>query len=252
MSAMAYTVGEVSKLTRVSVRALHHYDEIGLVVPSGRSAAGYRQYTDRDLERLQQVLFYRELGFKLDDIAAIVNDPNFDRKKALIAQRELLEKQLGHTRSLLQLVEKSIRALDGGYAMTKEEMFEVFGDFDVEKHEEEARHRWGDTDAFKESTRRAKQYTKEDWLKIKAEGEEILEAFATALDRGVPAADAADIAEQHRQHITRWFYACSKQMHSNLGKMYVDDPRFAATYEAKRTGLAAYVRDAVLANELRG
>jgi hypothetical protein len=146
-------------------------------------------------------------------------------------------------------VEKTIRARDGGYAMTKQEMFEVFGDFDVQKHEDEARERWGDTDAFKESARRTKQYSREDWQKIKAEGEEILEAFAHAMDSG---ADAADLAERHRQHISRWFYECSKTMHSNLAKMYVDDPRFAATYEAKRPGLAAFVRDAVLANELRG
>jgi MerR family transcriptional regulator, thiopeptide resistance regulator len=252
---MAYTVGEVSKLTRVSVRALHHYDEIGLVKPSGRSAAGYRQYEDRDLERLQQVLFYRELGLKLDEIAAILNDPAFDRRKALIAQREQLEKDLEHKRAVLALVEKSIRALtgeNGGYAMTKEEMFEVFGDFDVETHEEEARQRWGNTDAFKESTKRAKKYGKEDWQRIKAEGEEILDAFAAAMDGGTPAADAAEVAERHRQHISRWFYECSKKMHSGLGQMYVDDPRFAATYESKRAGLAAYVRDAILANELRG
>src|SRR5688572_23275699 len=104
---MTYTVGEVSKLTRVSVRALHHYDEIGLVKPSGRSAAGYRLYTDRDLNRLQQVLFYRELGFKLDDIVAILADPTFDRRKALLAQRDMLAERLESTRAVLELVEKS-------------------------------------------------------------------------------------------------------------------------------------------------
>ena len=186
---------------------------------------------------------------KLDDIAAILDDPAFDRRQALIAQRALLERELEQKRAILALVEKSIRALDGGYAMTKEEMFEVFGDFDVERHEEEAKQRWGNTDAFKESTRRAKQYSKEHWVKIKAEADELLEAFAHAMDSG---RDATDIAERHRQHITRWFYECSKKMHSGLAAMYVEDPRFAATYEAKRPGLAAYVRDAVLANELRG
>lgn len=249
---MTYTVGEVSKLTRLSVRALHHYDEIGLVKPSGRSAAGYRLYTDLDLERLQQVLFYRELGFKLDDIVSVLADPTFDRRKALHAQREMLAAKLQETRAVLDLVEKTIRALEGTYAMTKEEMFEVFGDFDVEKHEEAARRRWGDTDAFKESTRRAKEYSKEDWQRIKDEGAEVIEAFAKALESGVPAADAADLAERARLQIDKWFYPCSKQMHANLGNMYVDDPRFAATYESRRVGLAAYVRDAILANALRG
>lgn len=248
---MAYTVGEVARLTRVSVRALHHYDEIGLVKPRGRSAAGYRLYTDEDLERLQQVLFYRELGMRLDDIAGLLGDPAFDRRKALEAHREALRRRLDETRGLLALVEKTIRSMDGGVAMTKEEMFEAFGDFDAEAHEAEARERWGDTEAFRESQRRAKRYTKEDWKRMGAEAEAIVEEFARAAESGVAAADAANIAERHRLHIERWFYPCTRPMHAGLGKMYVDDPRFAAHYEKRREGLAAYVRDAVLANALR-
>jgi DNA-binding transcriptional MerR regulator len=244
---MAFTVGEVA---RISVRTLHHYDEIGLVKPSGRSAAGYRLYTQADLDRLQQVLFYRELGFKLEDIVPILADPAFDRRKALITQRAMLEEQLERTRSVLTLVEKTIRALDGEWTMTKEEMFEVFGDFDPTEHEAEAKERWGNTEAYRESTKRAKAYKKEDWKKIKAEAEEIGAAFVEAAAAGLKATDpkVIAIAERARLHIDRWFYPCSKEMHANLGRMYVEDPRFTATYEKMRPGLAVYVRDAILAN----
>lgn len=247
---MAFTVGEVAKFARISVRTLHHYDEIGLVKPSGRSAAGYRLYTQADLDRLQQVLFYRELGFKLEDIVPILADPAFDRRKALVTQQAMLEEQLERTRSVLALVEKTIRAIDGEWTMTKEEMFEVFGDFDPTEHEAEAKERWGNTDAYRESTKRAKGYKKEDWKKIKAEGDEINAAFVEAAAAGLPASDpkAVAIAERARLHIDRWFYPCSKEMHANLGRMYVEDPRFAATYEKMRPGLAVYVRDAILAN----
>src|SRR5690242_13681995 len=109
---MAYTVGDVSRLAGISVRTLHHYDEIDLVKPSSRSEAGYRLYTPRDLERLQQVLFYRELGFPLEEIARMLGDPDFDRREALMAQRALLLKRAEQAQALLTLIDKTIAALD--------------------------------------------------------------------------------------------------------------------------------------------
>jgi DNA-binding transcriptional MerR regulator len=247
---MAYTVGEVARLARVSVRTLHHYDEIGLVRASGRTKAKYRLYTDRDLERLQQVLFYRELGFKLEDVAAILADPAFDRKKALLGQRALVVGQIERARSLLRLIDRSLESIEGGKPMTKEEMFD---DFDPSKYQEEAERRWGKTGAYAESKRRTKSYTKEDWARMKEEQARIVRAFADAAEQGTPATDARamDIAEEHRRLIDKWFYPCSRQMHAALGQMYVDDPRFAAFYDAHRPGLAAYVSAAVRANAAR-
>jgi DNA-binding transcriptional MerR regulator len=237
-----YTVGELARLARISVRTLHHYDEIGLVKPTGRSAAGYRLYTDADLDRLQQVLFFRELEIKLDDIVAILADPGFDRKQALIAQRALLERKLEKTRATLALVEKTIRALDGEATMTKEEMFEI-----------EAKERWGHTEAYRVSQERGKKYTPEDWARIKAEQAAIVDAFAALAEANVPATDARamDVAERHRRSIDETFYPCSRAMHASLGQMYVDDPRFTETYERTRAGLAEYVRDAIVANAKR-
>jgi DNA-binding transcriptional MerR regulator len=241
-----YTVGEVARIARISVRTLHHYDEIGLVKPTGRTASGYRLYTDADLDRLQQVLFFRELELKLDDIVAILADPGFDRRKALIAQRALLEEKLEKTRATLALVEKTLRTLDGEETMTKEEMFES-------ALEREAKERWGHTESYRVSQERTKKYTKEDWDRIKTEQSAILDAFAELAEANVPAGDprAMDVAERHRASIDATFYPCSRAMHASLGQMYVDDPRFTETYERKRAGLAEYVRDAIVANAKR-
>jgi DNA-binding transcriptional MerR regulator len=243
---MGYTVGDVARLAHVSVRTLHHYDEIGLVRPSGRTKAKYRLYTDRDLERLQQVLFYRELGFKLEDIAKILADPAFDRKKALFAQRALVAERIEHAKALLAILDRTIATLEGGTTMKKDEMF-------PNPYEDEARARWGHTDAYAESARRTKGYTKEDWARMKDEQAANLRAFAEALDAGIAPTDARamDVAEAHRLLIDRWFYPCSRQMHAALGQMYVDDPRFAATYENVRPGLAEYVSRAARANAAR-
>jgi DNA-binding transcriptional MerR regulator len=250
---MSHTVGDVAKLAHVSVRTLHHYDEIGLLKPSGRTVSGYRLYADRDLERLQQILFFRELGFALDDVARVLDDPAFDRKRALVTQRALLVEKGERIRTMVALVDRTLDAMEKGTVMKKEEMFEVFGDFDPEAHEEEAEERWGDTASYAEAARRTKRYTKEDWKGIKAEAEEIAEAFSQALGAGRRADEAAvlALAERSRLHIDKWYYPCSRRMHAALGQMYVSDPRFADGYEKRRAGLAQFVCDAIHANAER-
>jgi len=252
-ASATYAVGEVARLAGVSVRTLHHYDEIGLVPPSEHSDAGYRLYTHEDLERLQQVLFYKELGFGLDEIAKLMAGSH-DRTDALTQQRELIAERMIRLEAMLELIDKTLASAQGGIRMTKEEMFEVFGDFDPSEHEEEARGRWGDTDAYKESARRASRYTKEDWQRFRDESEEINGEIASLMDEGVAPDDsrAMDAVERHRLQIDEWFYPCSHQMHTELGKMYVADPRFTATYEKIRPGMAQYMCDAIAANAERG
>jgi DNA-binding transcriptional MerR regulator len=251
--AMALTVSQVSKLSTVSVRTLHHYDEIGLLRPSGRSVAGYRLYGQRDLERLQQILFYRELGFSLDEIKQILSSSSFDLRAALLSQRHLLEEKIVRLTAILGAVDKSIQQIERGTDMNKEEMFEVFEGFNPEEYEAEAEQRWGETDAYKESKRRTARYTKRDWQAIKDEGGAIYQKLAQLLESGVPSNSIAamDAAEEHRQHLTRWFYQCPKAMHKGLGEMYVADPRFTATFEKIKTGLAQYACEAFVANAAR-
>jgi DNA-binding transcriptional MerR regulator len=249
---MAYTVGQVAKLAGVTVRTLHHYDEVGLLSPSGRTSAGYRRYDDADLERLQLVRYYRELGFPLDEIAAILDDPDADPAAHLRRQHELLTGQIGKLQDMVAAIELAMEARRMGIQLTPEERFEVFGDFDPDAHAEEAEQRWGGTEAYRESTRRAARYSKEDWLRNKAENEEWGRRVAAVLDSGAPAdsAEAMDLAEEHRQLISRWFYECSYEIHTGLADMYVADPRFTAYYEKIRPGLAAYLSEAIHANAI--
>ena len=137
-----------------------------------------------------------------------------------------------------------------GIALTPEERFEVFGGHDPAQYDAEVSQRWGETEAYAQSKRRTAAYTKEDWLRIKAEGEDVERRFAEALAAGLPADDPSvtAIAEDHRQHVSRRFYDCSHEMHSALADMYVADERFAAHYDRRAPGLAQYVHDAVKAN----
>jgi len=131
--------------------------------------------------------------------------------------------------------------------MSKEEMFEVFGEeFDPSQYEDEVKERWGDTDAYKESARRAKSYSKEDWKAIKDEGDQIVEDFARLFAEGKEPGDPEVLAvvERHRLSIDQRFYPCSKEMHANLGQMYIADPRFTEFYDKHAEGLAQFVCDA--------
>ena len=250
---MTYTVGEVARATGVTVRTLHHYDEIGVLNPSNRSASGYRIYGEGDLERLQEILFFRQLGFGLDEIRLSLGDPSLDRREVLLRQRSLMADQVGKLRRMVDAIDAALDAIDEGTDMDKKDMFEVFGDFDPADHEKEAEERWGGTDAFKESQRRTKSYGKEQWKELGAEGKLIGEKLAELMATGAePTSEGAmDLAEQHRQHISRWFYDCSYEIHIGLGEMYVADPRFTKYWDAFHPGLAVFTRDAFVANAAR-
>ena len=242
------SVGEVARVAGVTVRTLHHYDRIGLVSPHGRTAAGYRLYGPADLDRLHAVLAYRELGFALDDVAALL-DGTADRTAHLRRQHGLVRARIEQLHRLLEGLEREMEAHMTGMKLTPQERFEVFGDADPEEHADEARDRWGDTDAYRESQRRTSTYTKDDWVAIKAEGDAVTRRFADLMAAGVPADDeqAAQAVRAHRDHITRWFYACTPEMQRELAGMYVGDERFTANYEKVAPGLARYVHDAILA-----
>ena len=253
VKSLTHRVGQVARLAHVSVRTLHHYDEIGLLVPSGRSEAGYRLYTADDLERLQHVLFYREIGLGLGEIRDLMADRAFDHREALVAQRHLLTNQTHRLQGMIDLIDKTLAALDEGIPMGREEMFEVFGDFDPSEHDGEVKERWGETDAYEESARRTRRYTQGEWARFKAESDAVNADIAALMDEGIATGEARamDAAERHRLLIDAWFYPCPQEMRVRLGQMYVADPRFAATYERIRPGMAQYVCDAIAANAAR-
>ena len=245
-----YTVGRVADLSGVTIRTLHHYDEVGLLSPGGRSAAGYRIYEDRDLERLQRILFYRELGFTLDEISTIVDDPHTDALGHLRRQRGLLTGRIERLNAMVDAIDYEMEARTMNIPLTPEERLEVFGEFRPEDYAEEAEQRWGETEAYKESQRRVSRYTKEDWQRLKAEEEEIHARLGAALDAGLApeSGEAMAAAEAHRRHISRWFYDCSYEIHRGLTEMYVSDERFRSNYDSQTPGLAAFIRDAAHAN----
>ena len=245
-----YRIGEVAKMSGVSVRTLHHYDRVGLLVPNGRSEAGYRLYSPADLRRLQQILYYRELDFRLDGIAELLDGDGEPAEDHLRRQHRLLRVRLERTRELIAAIENEMEARRMGLSLTPEEQLEVFGTDALGDYAAEAEERWGHTDAWNESQRRTAAYTKEDWVQIKRDANENLAAFAVALEEGVPADSPAamELAETHRRHISRWFYECPHRQHRALAEMYIADPRFRRSYDQLAPGLAQFVHDAIVAN----
>jgi DNA-binding transcriptional MerR regulator len=245
-----WTVGQVADELGVTVRTLHHYDEIGLLHPSERSAAGYRLYTTDDLERLQNIVVYRRLGFPLEEISELLDAGGADLESHLRRQRAAVMSRLDELGELVTAIDRALEKEMAGVKLTTEEQRELFGDGYSEEYAAEAEERWGDSDAWKQSQARTSRYTKADWVEIKAEMEAIGAAFVAAKRSGEAAGSAAamDAAEQHRRHIHDRFYEITPEFHRNLGDMYVADPRFTKTYEDMEPGLAQYVRDAIHAN----
>jgi MerR family transcriptional regulator, thiopeptide resistance regulator len=250
---MSYTVGAVARLAGVTVRTLHHYDEVGLLTPGARTDAGYRRYSEPDLDRLQRILFYRELGFGLDQIRDVMEDGRGSALGHLRRQHGLLLERIGRLDRMVVAVEREMEAHSMGIPLSPEERFEVFGDFNPDEHAAEVDERWGDTDPYRESARRTARYTKADWQRIKARGKAAIDQVVAALQAGKPAdsPEAMDGAEAHRRQINDAFYDCSYAMHVGLAEMYLADPRFTATYEKIAPGLAQYLHDAIKANATR-
>ncbi len=246
---MSYTVGQVADLAGVTIRTLHHYGQIGLLEPQERSPTGYRRYSEADLQRLQHILFYRELGFPLEEIAVILDDPGADSRAHLSRQHALLRNRIGRLEAMIAAVEKEMEADTMGIQLTPEEKFEIFGDTYSQDYESEAEQRWGDTEAWKQSHQRTAKLTKQEWVEIKEAGDDLNRRMAAAMQGGTApdSPEAMDLAEEHRAGIGR-FYDCSHQMHRGLADMYLADERFTRTYEDVAPGLAQWVHDAIHAN----
>lgn len=246
------TVGQVADAFGVTVRTLHHYDETGLLVPSDRSPAGYRLYTQADLDRLQTIVVYRRLGFTLADVARLLAGDG-STVEHLRRQRASVMSRLEELSGLVHAIDRALEAHMKGYRITPEEQRELFGaEFD-EGYATEAEQRWGESAAWETSQRRARSYSREQWEAIKAEGDRVNARYVQLMQAGEPADGSAamDVAEEARQHICRWFYDCPRPMHAGIAELYVTDPRFQATYEKVAPGLAAYVHQAVTANARR-
>ena len=244
---------DVARIAGVSVRALHHYDEIGLLVPRARSQGGYRLYDSDDLLRLQQILIGRELGLSLEEIRHSLDDPRFDRKQALLEQRGQLVQRVHQAETMIRAVDEALAVLNEKSKGGNMDLKKIFDGFDPSKYEQEAKERWGDTDAYKESAKRTKKYSAKDWTTIKEEQAAIYKDAAAVMKAGGKASDtpAMNIAERHRLFIDRWFYPCAHSMQLGLSSLYESDSRFAENIDKYGEGLTDFLVAAIRANAKR-
>ncbi|WP_459721252.1 MerR family transcriptional regulator [Actinophytocola sp. KF-1] len=242
-----YTVGAVAEMAGVSVRTLHHYDEIGLLEPSERSAAGYRLYSPADLRRLQRILFYRELDFDLGLVAEILDDPATDH---LTDQRRLLTERIARHEAMVAVIDKELTARELGMTITPEERLEVFGSTRLEDDAPRILERWGGTELFRQRRERVAAYRREDWLALRAEQAGIHQRLAAAMNAGVPAdsPEVMDLAEEHRLHLDRWLHDCDHATHRELARAYRANLRSGRNYDDMAPGLSRYIHDAIVAN----
>jgi len=243
----------MAHLSGVTVRTLHHYDQVGLLVPGARSPAGYRLYDDADVERLSQILVYRSAGVALTDIGALLATDGTPREAHLRRQIDLLDKRRDHLDRQRAVLMKALEAMSMGMNLDPDEIFEVFGEDDPRQYESETEERWGGTAEYADSWRRTSAYTKQDWQRAQADADGVVAEFMRCKGSGLSAdsAEAMAAAERHRQNITTWYYDCTYEMQVGLAEMYLADPRFMAYYEKRMPGLTQYVHDAIVANALR-
>jgi len=241
----AYTVGQLASMAGVSVRTLHHYDEIGLLAPSARSDNGYRLYGEEDLYRLQQVLLYREMGLALREIGRVLDGPAFDQRRALEQHRENLQRQAARLARLLNTVERTIRRLEGDdMPLSDEELYEGFKEEDVERIKRESRERYGDR-AVDDSIKRIKGMGKSGREALKAEMHAVTLALVPLMGRDPGDAEVqATIARHHA--VIEQFYEAPAERYAGLADLYVSDPEFRAHYDRYSAGLADFLSDAMM------
>ncbi|GMQ92726.1 MAG: MerR family transcriptional regulator [Acidimicrobiia bacterium] len=240
------TVGELASIAGITVRTLHHYDTIGLLTPTERRPNGYRAYTDSDIDRLQQILTYRELDLSLSTIASIL-DERSGSVGALEAARHRIARRIEKLHRITESLDIAIRSERNGTILTPEEKLKAFGDFDPDDYAQETSQRWGDTAEFAESMSRTTSYTSKDWQAMRAEEDEIYARFVVLMGDNVrpDSSTAAELVDAHRNHISKWFYECSPEIHAGLGSMYAADERFRSNIDKASKGLAAYMSAAI-------
>lgn len=235
-------ISEVAKLTGITVRTLHYYDEVGLLKPSEITEAGYRLYSREDLEILQQILFFRELDFPLSQIKEIMNNPNYDKEEALKKQKELLIQQRQRIEGLIKLIEKRIEG-DNNMSFKEFDMNEI--EENKKKYAKEVKERWGTSKAYEESEKKTSSYNKEKWGDINQETSEIFKGFAELRNSDSGSEEVQELVRRWQKYITDNFYTCTNEILSGLGLMYVEDERFKENLDKNGEGTAKLMAEAI-------
>lgn len=246
---MEYTIQKLSLLAGVSTRTLRYYDEIDILKPARINSSGYRIYGREEVDRLQQILFYKELGLPLDQIKEIITSPSFNAADALQEHREKLLNKRKQLDRLIANVDQTIAANEGRITMTDKEKFEGFKKQMVEENEQkygkEIREKYGDN-AVNKSNEKVLNMSQEEHDEVTKLAEEIHTTLAEAFKTGDPSGDLAQkAADLHKQWLTFYWNEYSKEAHAGLAQMYVDDERFTAYYDKEQQGTAEFLRDAI-------
>lgn len=246
---MEYTVQKLGRLAGISTRTLRYYDEIGILKPARMNSSGYRIYGQAEVDRLQQILFYRELGVSLESIKEIVTAPSFNGAKALKEHREQLLDKRKQLDLLISNVEKTIALTGGRMTMSDKEKFEGFKqkiiDDNEKKYGKEIREKYGD-DTVNKSNEKLKNMTQAEHEEVTRLANEVTATLAEAFKNGDPASETAQkAADLHKQWLIYYWSEYSKEAHAGLAQMYVDDERFKAHYDEKQPGTAEFLRDAI-------
>ena len=238
------TVNEVSKLSGVSIRSLHHYDKIGLLPATEVTAAGYRLYDDKALERLQMILLFKELQFPLKEITTILDNPEFDRSKALEQQIKLLELRKEHLENLIDLA-RGIKMI--GVQKMSKMSFDAFDTRKIDEYAAQAKASWGTTDAYKEFEKKSAGRSREEEQVLGVQMMEIFVEFGKIRNKKPESEEAQALVKKLQNYITEHYYTCTKEILAGLGEMYVADERFLKNIDRHGDGTAQYLCDAIKA-----
>lgn len=235
-------INEVAKLTGLTVRTLHYYDEIGLLKPSSVSESRYRNYDEECLEILQQILFFRELDFPLNEIKEIMKNPNYNKIEALKKHKELLVQKRKRLDKIINLVDTTIK---GDKNMSFKEFDTTEFDNIKDKYASEVKERWGNTEAYANFKEKTKDLDANDWKMINGEGAAILKEFGENRKMSPNSEIAQSLVEKWQAYIDKNFYKCSKEILSCLGQMYAGDERFAKNIDKNGEGTARFMAEAI-------
>ena len=236
-------VKEVAHVSGVSVRTLHHYDAIGLLVPSTTTESGYRVYSNSDLATLQQILFFKELGFPLKEIKRIIMDEQFNQLEALEMQRNLLYEKTAKFHEMIQTIDETIDSMKGDQQMTNEARFKSFRD-EGRKYEQEARERWGNA-AIDESHHKLGALSNKDGAELMEQWDVLMKRMAKLIGQPTESQEVQTAIGDWHQFLNNNFYTYSYEAFQGLGQMYVADERFRENMNQYGVGLAEFMSEAI-------
>lgn len=239
-----YKINEISKITGISPRMLRHYDKLDLLRPNKSSENNYRIYTHEDLCKLQEILFFKELDFSLEEIKNILENPNYNRMEAFVHQKRLLLKKIERLNGIVSTLEDSMKKTEKETKMS-EKKFKGFSIDHIEKYKNEVKKLYGNTDAYKEYQEKNKNYKTDDFKKIQQDMNKNLESIAVHMEKGIDSKEVQGALHEYREYINTNFYNCTIDIFRGLGELYITDTRFTKNIDSIKSGLSEFLKKSI-------